>query len=207
VPYPGLVIELDAPLEISRWRVIGNPIMAVPHLVILAVLIAVTVYGLYIIFVLSLVVGVLLYVLGIRIRVPAGVFKYLAGMQRYQWRVATFTLFLREKYPPFALAASEMDPGGDPARISFLVSDLSWNPNGNVWSVIRIIMLVPQILFGIPLALGLCAAMIAAFFAVLLTGRWPAGLRHFVLGILSWAARVSAWTFHLANHYPPFRIG
>jgi hypothetical protein len=100
-----------------------------------------------------------------------------------------------------------MDPGGDPARISFGGSDRSWNPGANVWSIIRIIMLVPQILFGIPLALGLCAAMIVAFFAVLGTGRWPAGPRHFVLGILFWAVRVNAWFFHLADHYPPFRIG
>lgn len=206
VPYRGRVeAEFDAPLEVARWRVIGNPILAIPHLLILAVLLAVCFCCIYLLFVIDLLVGWLLFAMSARI--PLGVYDFLEAMQRYEWRVVTFVFFLREKYPPFSFEASMIDPRDDPARISFLKEDLLWNPAANLWSLIRIVMLVPQIIFGIPLAIGLCAAMIAAFFAVGVTGRWPPGLRRFVLRILFWAFRVNAWAFHLADGYPPFRIG
>jgi hypothetical protein len=206
VPFPGQVVaELDAPLQIARWRVVANPILALPHLLILAVLFAVCLAGLYLLFVVDLFIGLLLVILGVTF--PYGLFAFLAGMQRYQWRVVTFMLFLREQYPAFSLPMMQDDPGGDPARISFPDIDRLWKPGANLWSLIRLVLLVPQILFGIPLALALLAAMIGASFAVLVTGRWPAGLRRFVLGILSWAFRVNAWAFHLTKRYPPFRIG
>ena len=44
---------------------------------------------------------------------------------------------------------------------------------------------------------------IIAFFAVL-TGRWPAGLRDFVLGVGRWWPRVQAYLLLLTDDYPPF---
>jgi hypothetical protein len=35
--YP-VTAGIDAPLEVARWRVIGNPILAIPHFVFLYVL-------------------------------------------------------------------------------------------------------------------------------------------------------------------------
>lgn len=206
----GVLVSLDAPLEISRWRVVGNPILAVPHLLIVAVLVAVSIFGRYVLFVYSLLLGPLIYLIqigaGKGFRLP-GVFRLFAGVQRYEWQVVTFFLFLREPYPSFALSLNEMDPGGDPAQISFISTETSWNPAATLWNLIRMVGVIPQILFGILLAFGLCTAMIGAFFSVLITGRWPAQLRRFVLGVLFWASRVNAWAFHLADHYPPFRIG
>lgn len=119
VPYRGRVeAEFDAPLEVARWRVIGNPILAIPHLLILAVLLAVCFCCIYLLFVIDLLVGWLLFAMSARI--PLGVYDFLEAMQRYEWRVVTFVLFLREKYPPFSFEASMFDPRDDPARISFL---------------------------------------------------------------------------------------
>jgi hypothetical protein len=56
------------------------------------------------------------------------------------------------------------------------------------------------------LGIGLWVAMIVAFFAVLITGRWPAGLRKFVVGVEFWTFRVNAWYSLLADPYPPFSI-
>jgi hypothetical protein len=50
----------------------------------------------------------------------------------------------------------------------------------------RIILVIPQ---AIVLALLVVAAFVAwviAFFAVLFTGRWPEGLRSFVVGVMRW---------------------
>ena len=46
----------------------------------------------------------------------------------------------------------------------------------------------------------------AAPFAVLITGRWPEGLRDFIVGVHRWAYRVQAYVFLLTDEYPPFQL-
>jgi hypothetical protein len=48
--------------------------------------------------------------------------------------------------------------------------------------------------------------LLIALFAVLFTGRWPAGLRHFTLGVLRWWLRVEAYLLLLTDEYPPFTL-
>ena len=49
--------------------------------------------------------------------------------------------------------------------------------------------------------------MIAAWFAILLTGRYPRGLFDFVVGVWRWALRVTAYAFLLVtDRYPPFSL-
>ena len=43
-----------------------------------------------------------------------------------------------------------------------------------------------------------------AWFAVIITGRWPDGLRDFVLGYLRWSTRLTGYAFLLTDEYPPF---
>jgi hypothetical protein len=49
-------------------------------------------------------------------------------------------------------------------------------------------------------------AWVIAFFAVLFTGRWPEGLRSFVVGVIRWGTRVSAYFLLLTDKYPPFSL-
>ena len=50
--------------------------------------------------------------------------------------------------------------------------------------------------------------MIVAWFAILVTGRYPRGLFDYVVGVARWALRVSAYaTLLVTDHYPPFRLG
>ena len=45
-----------------------------------------------------------------------------------------------------------------------------------------------------------------SFFAVLFTGRWPEGLRTFVVGYFRWTMRVYAYLYFLTDAYPPFNL-
>lgn len=183
---------LDAPLEVARWRVIGNPVLAIPHLVVL--------------YVLEIVASILVLVAWFAIlftgRMPASLGDFVAGVHRYQWRVGSYLLFLREPYPKFAIPSGYSDPGGDvaslqidaPARYSRLAV------------LFRVILVIPQALIGIVWSIGLYVAWIIGFFAVLFTGRWPEGLRRFVVGVEYWYIRVNAWYQLLADPYPPFGI-
>jgi hypothetical protein len=189
--YP-VTAGLDAPLEIARWRVIGNYVMAIPHLIFL--------------YVLQLVVEVLVVVAWVAIiftgQLPGGIGSFIAGVHRYQWRVITFALFLREPYPAFSIPTGFAETGGDPAWLNIVPAQRY----SRLAVIFRFILIIPHLLFGVVLVIGLSVAMIIGFFAVLITGRWPAGLRKFVVGVEFWATRVNAWYTLLANDYPPFAI-
>jgi hypothetical protein len=46
--------------------------------------------------------------------------------------------------------------------------------------------------------------LLIALFAVLFTGRWPEGMRDFVLNVYRWYLRVSNYFLLLTDEYPPF---
>jgi len=56
------------------------------------------------------------------------------------------------------------------------------------------------------LYLGQALALTLSFFAVLITGRWPEGLRNYIVGVHRWAYRVQAYVYLLTDAYPPFRL-
>jgi len=70
----------------------------------------------------------------------------------------------------------------------------------------RIIMLIPALICLY--VIGIIAAFAAWFacFAVLFTGRYPAGFHRFVTGSLRWATRAQAFLYGLTDTYPPFSL-
>jgi hypothetical protein len=58
------------------------------------------------------------------------------------------------------------------------------------------------------MVLGLLAfvAWLVGAVAVLLTGRWPHGIRELIVGVSRWAARVQAYVGLLTDQYPPFSL-
>ncbi len=67
-------------------------------------------------------------------------------------------------------------------------------------------MAIPHIFFAIVLFIGAYLATVAAFFVVLITGRWPEGLRRFLIGVTFWGVRFTAWYNLLTDTYPPFSM-
>jgi len=51
-----------------------------------------------------------------------------------------------------------------------------------------------------------CFVAIYAFFAVLITGRFPRGAFEFMVGTFRWAYRVSAYFHLMTDAYPPFSL-
>jgi hypothetical protein len=57
------------------------------------------------------------------------------------------------------------------------------------------------------LFVGVVGAVIISWFAILFTARYPRGLFDYVVGVMSWATRVSAYAFLLVTDvYPPFSL-
>lgn len=183
---------LNAPIEVARWRVIGNYILGIPHFLLLYVYNLVAEVFLIAGWFAALFTG----------RMPEGIGNFVAGVHRYQWRVMTYILFLREDYPSFSLPSGYSEPGGDPAWLQITPTE----KYSRAAVFFRGLLAIPQMVFGLVLFIAFYVVWIVAFFAVLFTGRWPEGLRKFALGVGFWMVRTNAWYSLLADKYPPFSI-
>jgi hypothetical protein len=66
---------------------------------------------------------------------------------------------------------------------------------------------IPHYVILIFLAVASVVVVIIAWFAILFTGRYPRGLFDFVVGVIRWSNRVTAYAFVLTtDRYPPFSL-
>ena len=78
----------------------------------------------------------------------------------------------------------------------------------NRWlPLVKWLLAIPHYILLFFLSIAAVVAVILAWFAILFTGRYPRGLFDFVLGVLRWGNRVTAYAFVLVtDQYPPFRL-
>jgi hypothetical protein len=192
-PYPA-TFSFDPPERVKNWRPLVNWLLAMPHLLVASALRyaaqAVAVVSWFII----LFTG----------RLPTELANFQVMYLRYYVRTGVFAGFLREEYPPFAFAMTPNDPGGDPRVHVDVIPQL--DQRNRVTVGFRLILAIPQLIMLALLAIVEWIVLLIAFFAVLFTGRWPAGLRHFTLGVLRWWLRVETYLLLLTDEYPPFTL-
>jgi hypothetical protein len=192
-PYPA-TFSFDAPEKIANWRPLVHWLLVIPHVIVLYVLGLVSEIVGFVSWFIVLFTGAL----------PDGLANLQAMYLRYSTRVATYAVFMREEYPPFAFDTVAADPGGDPRVRVDLVPELA---NRNRLTVaFRIILALPQFIVLAVLGFAAGVAALIAFFAVLFTGRWPDGLRDFVVKVFRWSLRVQAYFLLLTDVYPPFAL-
>jgi hypothetical protein len=68
----------------------------------------------------------------------------------------------------------------------------------------RPFMSIPLLLWHIPYGMAAAAVAFAAFFAVLINGRWPGGMWRFMERFFRFQCRSSAYLLLLNDMYPPF---
>jgi hypothetical protein len=78
----------------------------------------------------------------------------------------------------------------------------------NRWlPLVKWFLAIPHYIVLFFLYIGVVFAVIAAWFAILFTGRYPRGLFGYVEGVLRWHNRVVAYALVLVtDEYPPFRL-
>jgi hypothetical protein len=124
---------------------------------------------------------------------------------RYELRTYTFALFMREEYPPFVFAMTPTD-GGEDRRVAVTFRPVLTDRN-RLTVGFRIVLVIPHVIVLVLLGVAAAIVVIIAFFAVLFTGRWPAGMRDFVLNVQRWYLRVQTYFLLLTDEYPPFQLG
>ena len=78
----------------------------------------------------------------------------------------------------------------------------------NRWlPLVKWFLAIPHYLVLIVLFIGAGLAVIAAWFAILFTGRYPRALFDYVVGVGRWALRVQAYvSLLITDRYPPFSL-
>jgi hypothetical protein len=185
--------ELDAPEEIANWRPLVQWLLAIPHLILSQVL------G-YVGNALSLISWFAIVFTG---NLPEGLANFQCLVIRYQTRTTAYAGFLTDSYPPFEFDMTTADPGTFPVKVGL---DAQLTDRNRLTVGLRLIWIIPILLYLIVMAIGAGIAYIVAFFAVLFTGRWPSGLRTFVIGVTRLSVRVQAYGRLLVDEYPPFSL-
>lgn len=73
--------------------------------------------------------------------------------------------------------------------------------------LIKWLLAFPHYVLLAILSLAVVFAVVGAWFAILLTGRYPRGIFNFVEGVLRWGHRVTGYGYTLVtDRYPPFRL-
>lgn len=184
-------LEVETPERIANWRPLVQWFLAIPHLVLASILT-------YAAQILSVVAWFIVVFTG---NLPAGLAKFFSFIIRYSQRVSGYAGFLHDTYPPFEFDITTHEPGDHPVRVEV---DPQLEDRNRLTVGLRFIWVIP---------IGLVTAIIGfigmvcwflGFFAVLFTGRWPEGLRAWVLRALRASLRLNAYLFLLTDEYPPF---
>ena len=191
--YPA-TFTFDPPEKVANWRPLVHWLLAIPHFAVL--------YGLR---ALGEVIAVISwFAIVFTGKLPESFANLQCMWMRYELRTYTYALFMREEYPPFAFAMTPAD-GGEDRRVAVDFQPVLADRN-RVTVGFRIILVIPHVIVLAFLALAAALVSIVAFFAVLFTGRWPAGLRDFVLNVTRWYLRVQTYFLMLTDDYPPFSL-
>jgi hypothetical protein len=78
----------------------------------------------------------------------------------------------------------------------------------NRWlPLVKWLLALPHYIVLFFLGIAAVAAVIIAWFSILITGRYPRGIFDFVEGVIRWENRVVGYAFVLVtDEYPPFRL-
>jgi hypothetical protein len=187
--YP-LALDLDASPEVANWRPLVHWLLAIPHWFILSVLGGVS----------QVLILISFFTVLFTRKIPDGIYRFQAMYLRYSWRTLSYTMFMREPYPGFTFEMELADPGDDPARFS-----VAEQGELNRWlPLVKWLLLVPHYIALVVVAIGALFVGLAAFFVVLFTGRWPEGMRNYMIGLARWSTRVNAYLYLMRDEYPPF---
>jgi hypothetical protein len=132
-----------------------------------------------------------------RQRYPRWWFDFQIALARFSYRVAAYALLLRDEYPSTEDEQAvhlELDYP-DAKRLS------SWLP------LVKWILAVPHYIVLAILLVGVVVAVVIAWFAILIGGRYPQTLFDYVVGVGRWLLRVQAYAIYLVtDRYPPFSL-
>ena len=133
-----------------------------------------------------------------RQKYPRWWFDWNRELLRFSNRVGAYLFLLDDRYP----STDEQQYVRLELEYPDVPSDLNrWLP------LVKWFLAIPHYVALLFLYIGVVLGVIGAWFAILFTGRYPRSIFNFVVGVMRWTNRVSAYAFLLTtDRYPPFRL-
>ena len=133
-----------------------------------------------------------------RVRYPRWWFDFAVQLSRFSTRIGAYVALLTDQYPSTVEEQS--------VHLDIDYPDVERDLNRYL-PLVKWLLAIPHYVVLAFLAIGVVVAVVIAWFAILLTGRYPRGLFDFVEGVLRWALRVEAYAlFLVTDQYPPFSL-
>lgn len=132
-----------------------------------------------------------------REKYPRWWYDFNVELLRFSARVGAYAALLTDDYPSTdEQQAVRLElPEPDPAQLN------RWLP------LVKWLLVLPHLVVLAFLWLGAIVAVIASWAAIVVSGRHPAALYDYVVGVGRWSVRVAAYAFVLVtDEYPPFRL-
>ena len=132
-----------------------------------------------------------------RQKYPRWWFDWNLNLLRFSNRVTAYLALLDDRYP-----STDEEQG---VHLDLAYPDAHqlnrWLP------LVKWFLAIPHYVVLFFLGIGAIGAVVIAWFAILFTGTYPRSLFDYVVGVLRWSNRVSAYAFLLVtDQYPPFRL-
>jgi hypothetical protein len=133
-----------------------------------------------------------------RMRYPRWWFDFARELTRFGARVGAYVALLTDRYP------STVEEQSVHLEIEYPEVDRDLNR----WlPLVKWFLAIPHYVALIVLIIGAALAIVIAWFAILMTGRYPQPLFNYVVGVGRWSLRVNAYAFLLVtDRYPPFSL-
>lgn len=180
--HPVRIVVADE-LERSRLTVAFRLPLAIPHFVWIALWSIVLVFALAVAWVAALVTG----------RVPAALHRFLAAYIRYATHLAAFLYLVGRRFPGFTGRAGSY---GIDVELPDRDRQSRWK------TLFRLLLALPALFVASALGGVLFVVAVLGWFAALVTGRMPEGLRNLGASSLRYGAQTYAYLFLLTDRYP-----
>lgn len=169
-------------LPLIKW------LLAIPHYIVLSVLMLVAFVVVVIAFVATVISG----------RYPRGMFDFLVGTLRWSANVSAYVNLMTDRYPPFSLGQISGYP------VTF---DVAYPQEGRIdrWRpILHWLLVIPFGIVAYVIAIVGSICIFLGFFAILFTRKFPIGLFDIVLISSRWQMRAAAYVLWMTPKYPPF---
>lgn len=190
---PALAYEVDGPLEMPHWRPLVQWLLAIPVAIVSIAAWIVGYIGWIIAWFAILFTG----------KMPPAMHNMITIWLRFNYRLMAFYLGWTLVYPPFAFSGGGADDG---KYESVTITMPEPGEKISRLALIHWLMAIPHmiILYFLMIAMWIVGAI--AWFAVLFTGKYPEGMRDFMIKVATYQFKVYAYVSMLYEPYPKFGI-
>ncbi len=133
-----------------------------------------------------------------RQKYPRWWFDWNLELQRFTNRVGVYLALMDDRYPST----------DEEQSVHLIYTYPDARRDLNRWlPLVKWLLAIPHYIVLFFLWIAAVVVVIVAWFAILITGRYPRGMFDFVEGVIRWSNRVSGYAFTLVtDRYPPFSL-